>query len=140
MEILAIYALPKQAMLAQPATRLGAANPAPHSEVSFYVNLDTKVLPTFMRDKEKAYLQAALVKKSDFEAGVYDMAILSELDTIGFAEMDCPTADPDTGAPTEYAKVAVDDAGTMTVSDKKGHVTKTTVTGSMSMGSTSITK
>jgi hypothetical protein len=151
MEILAIYDLPKQVMLAQPATRLGAANPAPHAEVSFYVNLDTSVLPTFMRDKEKAYLQAALVKKSDFEAGVYDMAILSELDTIGFAEMDCPTADPDTGAPTEYAKVEVLDepevvngeekpAGTMVVSDKTGHVTKTTMTGSMSMGATVITK
>ncbi len=140
LEILAIYNLPKQAMLSQPATRLGAANPAPHSEVSFSVNLDTSTLPVFMQNNEKAFLQAALLTKSAFEAGQYDRMILSELDTIGFVEMTCPTADPVTGAPTDYAQVAVDSAGTMTVSDKTGHVTKTTVTGSMSMGATVITK
>ncbi|HAI68562.1 MAG TPA: hypothetical protein DCM38_03890 [Gammaproteobacteria bacterium] len=140
LEILAIYNLPKQAMLSQPSTRLGAANPAPHSEVSFSVNLDTSTLPVFMQDNEKAHLQAALLTKSAFEAGQYDRMILSELDTIAFVKMTCPTANPDTNEPTEYAEVAVDDAGTMTVSDKKGNVTKTTMTGSMSMGATVITK
>jgi len=151
LEILAMYNLPKQAMLAQAPTRLGAANPAPHSEVSFYVNLDTATLPVFMQNKEKAFLQAALLTKSAFEAGQYDRMILSELDTIGFVEMTCPAADPDTGEPTDYAEVKVLDepeevngeekpAGTMVVSDKTGHVTKTTMTGSMSMGATVITK
>jgi hypothetical protein len=140
MEILAIYNIPKQAMIAQPSTRLGAANPAPHSEVSFSVNLDTSTLPVFMQNNEKAYLQAALITKSAYEAGKLDQMILSELDMIGFAKMSCPEANPDTGEATDYAEVAVDDAGTMTVSDKAGNVTKTTMTGSMSMGATVITK
>lgn len=140
MEILAIYNIPKQAMIPQPATRIGAANPAPHAEVSFSVNLDTSTLPVFMQNNEKAYLQAALITTSAFNANKLDQMILSELDTIGFVKMTCPTADPVTGAPTEYAEVAVDSGGTMTVSDKKGNVTKTTMTGSMSMGATVITK
>ncbi len=89
MEVLAIYEIPAQKMLARPPTRLGTANPEPHISVSFSVSLDTNKLPTFIHDGEKAYLQAVLIEKSHLEAGQFNQMILSELDTLNFV-MSCP--------------------------------------------------
>jgi hypothetical protein len=131
LELLAIYQVPKQDMLYQDSTRLGRANPAPHSAFTFTVNLDTGVLPVFMNDKEKAYVQAALLSKEDYDAGRFDAMILSELDSIGFVEYQCPEGNYSAG---------MDDGGTMTVTDTSGNTTKTTVTASAEAGATTVTK
>jgi len=143
LEILAIYDIPAQQMIPQPPTRIGAANPAPHSTASFGVNLDTTILPTFMRDNEKVYLQAALLKKADFDAQNYSASILSDLDTLSFVEMTCPEKhasvsiglDPESGRIEDAAGEPVD-PGTMTVTDTDGNVTKTTMTGSAEANAT----
>lgn len=143
MEILAIYNIPAQQMMAQPQTRLGQANPAPHSTASFSVNLDTAILPTFMDNEEKAYLQAVLMKKEDFDIQKYSESILSRLYTLGFVQMTCPEnnasisvgVDPETGTSEDAAGEQVD-PGTMTVTDTDGNVTKVTATASAEASAT----
>ncbi len=131
MEILAIYNIPAQQMIAAGPTRLGTANPAPRSAVSFSVNLDTSVLPTFMEGNEKAHLQAAFMTAENFNAGKYDTLILSEMDTLSFVKMECPE---------NTASVAVADGGTMTVTDYDGNVGKTVSTSATAETSVSVTK
>jgi len=90
-EIIAIMDIPAQKMLAQGATRIGTADPTPHSAVSFSINLSKQTLPTFINQNQKAYFQAALVPKTDFESGnMFEYMILSELDTVGFLKNKCP--------------------------------------------------
>lgn len=131
LEILAIYNIPAQQMMLQGSTRMGAANPAPRSAVSFAVNFDTAVLPTFIRDNEQIHLQAAFMKKSDYDAGAFDRLILSELDTIGFVEMSCPDGD---------GSIGMDQDGTLTTTSTTGNTTKTQETSSNATSSTSVTK
>jgi hypothetical protein len=143
MEVLAIYNIPAQKMIAQPKTRIGQANPAPHSTVSFSVNLDTSILPTFMDGNEKVYLQAALMKKEDFDEQKYSEAILSDLDTLSFVPMTCPEnhasisvdVSPETGTDQDSAGEPVD-PGTMTVTDTAGNVSKVTATASAEANAT----
>jgi len=143
MEILAIYHIPAQQMLAPAPTRIGAANPAPHSTVSFSVNLDTGVLPTFMRDNELVYLQAALLTKANYDVQKYSAAILSDLDTLGFVKNKCPEKhagihvgiDPETGTTEDSAGEPVD-PGTLTKTDLNGNVTKVTATASAEANAT----
>ncbi|MCK5719447.1 MAG: hypothetical protein KAH84_05780 [Thiomargarita sp.] len=131
LEILAIYSIPSQTMLAQRPTRLGAANPSPHSSVSFSVNLDTSILPIFMRNSEKAYLQAALMTTEAFDNGQYDEMILSELDTIGFVQNQCPE---------NNASIAVSEEGngTMTITDIYGNTGKTVTSTATSTASVTV--
>jgi len=90
-EIIGIMDIPAQQMLPQGATRLGAADPTPHSAVTFSINLSKQTLPTFINQNEKAYFQAALVPKTDFQSGnIFEYMILSELDTVGFLKNKCP--------------------------------------------------
>ncbi len=134
MEILAMYNIPAQQMIANNPTRLGSANPAPHSAASFSVNLSAESLPTFMRDNEKAYLQAALMTKSNFDAGKYDTLILSEMDTLSFVKMTCPENNASVAVGTNEA-----DEGTMTVTDFNGDVGKTVTTSASASSSSSVT-
>jgi hypothetical protein len=133
MEILAIYNIPAQQMMAANPTRLGSANPAPHSAASFSVNLSAESLPTFMRDNEKVYLQAALMTKSNFDAGRYDTLILSEMDTLSFVKMTCPENNASIAVGTNEA-----DEGTMTITDFNGDVGKTVTTSASASSSSSI--
>jgi hypothetical protein len=143
LEILAIYNIPAQEMIAQPQTRLGQANPAPHSTASFSVNLDTSILPTFMDGNEKVYLQAVLLKKEDYDTQKYSESILSDLDTLSFVSMTCPEnhasisvdVAPATGQDTDLAGEQID-PGTMTVTDTGGNVTKVTATASAEASAT----
>lgn len=93
LEIVAIMDIPAQRLLAQGSSRLGSADPRPHSAVSFNFNFDTSVLPGFMDDNSKVYFQAALLSKSNFNAGRFDEMILSEVDTIGFVANNCAAGD-----------------------------------------------
>jgi len=131
LEILAIYNIPAQQMMVQGSTRMGAANPAPRSALSFGVNFDTSVLPTFLRNSEQIHIQAAFMKKADYDAGAFDNMILSEMDTIGFVEMSCPDGD---------GSIGVDQDGTLTTTSNTGNTTKTQETYSSSESSTSVTK
>lgn len=90
-EIIGIYNAPAQAMTAQPQTRIGVANPAPKNRFGFIVNLSNQTVPNLMRNGNTTiYVQAALLRKSDFLAGSFDGMILSEVDTLHFVEGDCP--------------------------------------------------
>ncbi|WP_069472697.1 hypothetical protein [Candidatus Marithrix sp. Canyon 246] len=93
LEIVAIMDIPSQRLLTQGSSRLGAADPRPHSAVSFNFNFDTSVLPGFIRDNSKVYFQAALLSKSNYNAGRFDEMILSEVDTIGFVPNNCAAGD-----------------------------------------------
>jgi hypothetical protein len=134
LEILAVYNVPALPLLPQMSTRVGAANPAPTSKVSFKVNLDTATLPVMMRGGENIiYLQAALLNKDKYDIGDYSAMIMSEMDTITFAE-ECP---PD----SSYCDV--DDSGTLTTvlsDDTGGGFTKTADTSSVSLSTTTKTK
>jgi hypothetical protein len=91
LEVLGIYDIPAQSMFSQASTRIGIANPASHSIVSFSVNLDANILPVYMENRESIYLQAALLPRSDFDAGNFEQnMILSEVDVISFVPMECP--------------------------------------------------
>ena len=89
LEIVSVIDIPAQKLLPQGSTRLGAADPRPHSAVSFNFNFDTGTLPGFIRDNSKIYFQAALLSKSNFNAGRFSEMILSEVDTIGFVANNC---------------------------------------------------
>jgi hypothetical protein len=93
LEIVAIMDIPAQKLLAQGSSRLGAADPRPRSAVSFSFNFDTSTLPGFIRDNSKVYFQAAILSKSNFNAGNFSEMILSEVDTIGFVANECAAGD-----------------------------------------------
>jgi hypothetical protein len=90
-EIVGIYDVSSFGMKAQPGTRIGRGNPAPRVKWEFDINLDTAIIPTMVRGSNDnlIYMQAALIKKSDYDAGKFDGMILSEVDTIQFVEK-CP--------------------------------------------------
>ena len=91
-EIVGLYNVPAQAMEAQQQTRIGLANPAPRNRFGFVINLDNQIVPNLMRNGNTTiYVQAALLRKSDFLAGNFDGMILSEVDTLHFVEGNCPT-------------------------------------------------
>lgn len=89
-EIIAIMDIPAQQMMPQGPTRLGAADPTPHSAVTFSINLDNNTLPQFVNQNEKAYFQAALLSRANYNSGnLFQYMILSEVDTIGFVKNQC---------------------------------------------------
>jgi hypothetical protein len=98
LEIVAVMDIPAQRLLAQGSTRLGAADPRPHSAVSFSFNFDTSTLSRFIRENSKVYFQAALLSKSNFNAGRFSEMILSEVDTIGFVANNCAAGSNSIGA------------------------------------------
>jgi hypothetical protein len=127
LNILATYNIPAHQIIAQPTTRSEHENPAPRSIVSFRINLDSNRLLTFMYNREKIYLQAALLKKTDYNAGRYSSSILSELETLSFVEMTCPPN-------SIYA--AEDRDGTLTVIDIENNPNLTTITESAEVAGT----
>jgi len=90
-EIVALYNIPKQLMIAQPDTRIGIADPILTSKASFKIRLETNRLQSLIRSgRFTIYLQAALMRKVDFDSGVFANMILSEVDKITFFEgKDC---------------------------------------------------
>ncbi len=95
LEVLGFYGIPAQRMYPQQSTRIGTANPAPHSIMSFSVNLDSSRLMYYIERRESIYLQAALLSRSNFEAGRFETMILSEVDVIRFVLNECPEDRPD---------------------------------------------
>lgn len=119
-EIAAMYNVPKQIMMAQDPTRIGAANPAPMSKVLFKVNLDTAKIPALVRNGQPTiYAQAALIRKVDFDNGKFDNMILSEVDKITFAANTCTSV-----------------SGGKTATESSGQLTKSTTTGTVALGGT----
>jgi hypothetical protein len=114
MEILAMYNIPAQDYILQGSTRIGAANPVPRSKVSFSVNLDRSTLLNYKDKNDAMYFQAALLSAEDYEAGNFGGMILSELDTIGFAD--------GTECPADSQVVSLDTNGTLVFDDpEKGN-------------------
>jgi hypothetical protein len=97
LEVLGLYDVPAIPLLDQPATRIGRANLLSYSNMRIKVDLDTETVATMMvkdRDtihRSTIYLQAALLPRSDFDSGVFNNMILSEVDTIHFVKDEkCP--------------------------------------------------
>jgi len=90
-EIAAIYNIPAQLMLPQMETRIGKADSVLTSKVNFRVNLNTMLLADLIRNgRPTIYLQAALMRKVDFDSGVFANMILSGVDKITFIKgKDC---------------------------------------------------
>jgi len=129
MEILGIYNVPELPLLPQMSTRLGAANPAPTSKVSFKVNLDTATLPVMMRQNENTmYFQAALLLKDKYNQGSFADMILSEVDKMTFVQACAPEGTPPEEQPSS---IEMDEDGTLTTvlnGDDGGSITKTSET------------
>ncbi|MFK5970654.1 MAG: hypothetical protein QM487_11115 [Candidatus Marithrix sp.] len=90
-EIVGIYNVPAFGMEVQQSTRIGVGNPAARVKWEFDINLDTAVIPSMMNNvQDTIYMQAGLLKKSDFEEGNFSGMILSEVDTIRFVANECP--------------------------------------------------
>jgi hypothetical protein len=90
LEFLGIYNVSAFGMDPQPQTRIGQGNPAARVKWEFDINLDTGTIPTMGSSSDNIiYVQAALIKKEDFEKNKLDGMILSELDIIQFVEK-CP--------------------------------------------------
>jgi hypothetical protein len=89
-EIIGVYTVSAFGMKQQPPTRIGRGNPAPRVKWEFDINLDTTEIPLMMSEgQDTIYVQAALIKRSDFEAEKFDGMILSEMDTIQFVQNEC---------------------------------------------------
>jgi hypothetical protein len=129
MEILGIYNVPALPLLPQMSTRLGAANSAPTSKVSFKVNLDTATLPVMMRNNENTvYFQAALLLEEKYNRGDFADMILSEVDKMTFVQACAPEGTPPEEQPST---IEMDDDGTLTTvlhGEDGGTLTKTSET------------
>jgi hypothetical protein len=131
MEILAMYNIPAQHILTCSSTRIGSINPSPHTAIKFSVNLNIRILPVLIENGDKAYFQAALLTKANYDEGRYDTMILSELDTLRFVENECPA---------DHASVRMDEEGIMTVTNFDGNVVKTAATESVEAGAVYVGK
>mgnify|MGYP003572134013 FL=1 len=129
MEIVGIYNVPTLPLLPQMSTRIGAANPAPTSKISFKLNLDTATLPVMMRQNESTvYFQAALLLEDKFKAGNYADMIMSEVDKMTFVQACAPEGTP---AEEQPSYIDMDGDGTLTtvlVDEEGGITTKTSET------------
>ncbi len=129
LEIVGRYNVPPLPLLPQMSTRLGAANPAPTSKISFKLNLDTATVPVMMRNDENVvYFQAALLQKDKFDAGEYGDMILSEADKMTFVQTCAPEGTP---AQEQPSYVEMDGDGTLTTvlqGDDGGTTIKTSET------------
>ncbi|RKZ73150.1 MAG: hypothetical protein DRR19_31280 [Candidatus Parabeggiatoa sp. nov. 1] len=123
METIGIYNIPALPLLPQMSTRIGAANPAPTSKVSFRVNLDTATLPVMMRKNENTiYLQAALLLEEKYNKQDFSGMILSETDKITFVQA---CGEEEDGQQSSYTEM--DDDGTLTTvlqNEEGGDLTK----------------
>ncbi len=90
LEILGFYNIPASNLEPQPATRIGQTELV-RSKYQFDVKLDITSLPTMIgMGQDTIYVQAALLKRTDFEARNFAEMILSEMDTIQFVPNECP--------------------------------------------------
>lgn len=112
LEIIGIYEVSSFGMTAQPGTRIWADNPAPRIKWEFDVKLNTlEILSMMNKGNDTIYVQAALMKKSDFEAEKWDSMILSEVDTIQFVPK-CPqTMEQEEGRQFRVTEICADKEG-----------------------------
>ncbi len=134
-QFIGIYNVPALPLLPMMSTPVGSANPAPTSRVSFKVNLDKNTIPIMMGSGEETiYLQAALVRKVDYDQQSYSNMILSEVDTITFVK-ECSS---------EQSSSGMDSNGTLTTvlrdDDGNANTSKTTQTQTAAESSTTKTK
>jgi len=91
LEVVGVYNIPALNVEAQNPTRVGLSNPTPRSKVEFDLNLNTSSISTLMSaGVNDIYLQAALLRQSDYASGIFENMILSEVDTLHFEANECP--------------------------------------------------
>jgi len=90
-EILGFYRVPALLLEKQTPTDVGLANPSPTSKVTVNVNFNTAKLAALIRTGNNTiYVQAGLLKDSDFREQRFGDMILSEMDTLHFVKLKCP--------------------------------------------------
>jgi hypothetical protein len=106
-EILGVYRVPALRLEKQNPTEVGLANPSPTSKITVNVNFDSSKLADLIRTGNNTiYVQAALIKDSDFREQRFGDMILSEMDTLHFVKLKCPNE-----TDTSYA---ADESGRLT--------------------------
>jgi hypothetical protein len=91
LEIIGVYDVSSFGLKAQAETRISVGYLTPRLKWEFDFNFDTLEISTMMENgNDTIYVQAALIKKSDYEAGKLESMILSEVDTIQFVPDECP--------------------------------------------------
>jgi len=111
LEIIGIYKVSSFGMTAQTETRIWA-EPALRIKWEFDVKLNTLEILTMMNNgNDTVHLQAALIKKSDFERGKWDSMILSEVDTIQFLPNECPQTMEQEGIQVRVTEICADKEG-----------------------------
>ena len=90
-ETLGYYRIPALSAKRQTPTKVGLADPNPTMKVTVNVNFDqSKIDEMIRRGKETIYVQAALIRVSDLQAGLLENMILSEMDALIFVANECP--------------------------------------------------
>jgi hypothetical protein len=108
LEVVGLYDIPALNLQAQNPTIIGFTNPVPRSKVEFDLNLNTSSISTLMNaGVNEIYLQAALLRQSDYASGIFENMILSEVDTLHFEENECPEDHIVFGAENEGGKSLV---------------------------------
>jgi hypothetical protein len=91
MEILGFYQIPALYARRQEPTKVGQAIAEPTSKITVEVNFNQSKLDDLIRrGKETIYVQAALLKLTEFQDGLYEEMILSEMDSLTFVPDECP--------------------------------------------------
>jgi hypothetical protein len=108
MEPLGIYHVSARLENPQPVTRVGQALPFSTSKMTVDVNFDTSKIDDLIRNgKETIYVQAALIRASDLEAGLFENMILSEMDTLTFVPNECPADTVESYEADEYGTITI---------------------------------
>jgi len=90
-EVLGVYQMPAIIEKPQTPTKVGLADPSPTSKVTVHINFDlSKIDEMIRKGKATIYVQAALIRRSDLEAGLFENMILSEMDALSFVANECP--------------------------------------------------
>jgi hypothetical protein len=91
LEILGYYQIPALGVAAQDSTKVGRADPFPTNKMTVNINFDQSKIDEMLRlGKETIYVQAALIRLTDWQAGLWENMILSEMDSLTFVANECP--------------------------------------------------
>lgn len=96
LQILGFYHVPALGVAVQDPTKVGRADPFPTNKMTVNVNFDQGKIDEMIRlGKETIYIQAALIRTTDYQAGLLENMILSEMDSLTFVPNECPAGTVD---------------------------------------------
>jgi len=96
LQILGFYHVPALGLAEQQKTKVGQAQATPTNKMTVNVNFEeSKIDEMIRRGKETIYIQAALIRTTDYQAGLLENMILSEMDSLTFVPNECPAGTVD---------------------------------------------